>query len=268
MTELTAKEVLAALTLLQRGLNSELPRWKGKKYLASKDPFNNEAVLGWLDDFYSEVSIATAVVEGAYSQNRVRALKLLYEQMGPATLRYKGIAIDNTLRFPHKYLERLTSAIDGAYDLLKTRGVERVLFNRISVIRLTIAPDPAAYMPEGRELFVSCILLTEVPHATIVRTLIHEMAHILHEDDLPRQAKRFWDSAWDDGADIEALGIPTAYGRTSLEEDFAETFATYVTAPSKLSETARYRLLRTLSLAGLYGKPVAKFARRDYVKEC
>lgn len=57
---------------------------------------------------------------------------------------------------------------------------------------------------------------------------------------------------------LDALGIPSDYGRTNVKEDFAESFVAFMGNPSKLSDTARYRMQRTLSLAGLYGKPVMR----------
>lgn len=59
---------------------------------------------------------------------------------------------------------------------------------------------------------------------------------------------------------IDALQIPTDYGRTNQNEDFAETFVVYMETPEKLSKIARYRMERALSLSGLYGKPVMRLA--------
>jgi len=59
---------------------------------------------------------------------------------------------------------------------------------------------------------------------------------------------------------IDELGIPSGYGRTNEEEDFAESFVLFVTQPRRLSPLAQYRMKRTLSLSGLYGKSVMKFA--------
>lgn len=59
---------------------------------------------------------------------------------------------------------------------------------------------------------------------------------------------------------IEALEAPTDYAETNRYEDFAETFARYMTEPNSLSSIAKYRLQRTLSLSGLYGKPVMRLS--------
>jgi hypothetical protein len=55
---------------------------------------------------------------------------------------------------------------------------------------------------------------------------------------------------------LSRLGIPSEYGKTNHMEDFAETFVLFVTNPSRLSEMARYRMSRALSLSGLYGKVI------------
>lgn len=59
---------------------------------------------------------------------------------------------------------------------------------------------------------------------------------------------------------LAKLGIPSDYGKTNVKEDFAETFAAYMLNPSKLSETAMYRMKRALALSGLYGKPIGRLA--------
>jgi len=61
---------------------------------------------------------------------------------------------------------------------------------------------------------------------------------------------------------LDALGIPTAYGRTNVKEDFAETFVLWMVHPERLSEQARNRMGRALWLSGFYGKPVMRVARR------
>ena len=62
---------------------------------------------------------------------------------------------------------------------------------------------------------------------------------------------------------LNALGIPSDYGRTNVREDFAETFAAYMTNPSILSPVARYRMERALWLSGFHGKPVMRLASEE-----
>lgn len=59
---------------------------------------------------------------------------------------------------------------------------------------------------------------------------------------------------------LDRYGIPSNYGTTNEKEDFAETFVRFATNPRALSPIALYRMKRTLSLSGLYGKPVMTFA--------
>jgi len=64
---------------------------------------------------------------------------------------------------------------------------------------------------------------------------------------------------------IEALEIPSNYGKTNLQEDFAETFILFVTNPSRLSATAKFRMQQALAISGLYGKAVGRFANNEVV---
>ena len=59
---------------------------------------------------------------------------------------------------------------------------------------------------------------------------------------------------------LEALAIPSDYGKTNEREDFAETWVAFMVNPGALSETAKTRMLRTLALSGLYGKQVLRLA--------
>jgi len=68
----------------------------------------------------------------------------------------------------------------------------------------------------------------------------------------------------------QAIGIPTDYGRIDFQEDFAETFVWFITDPSRLSDTARWRMGRTLGLSEATGKKVMRVARlvRRYMRSC
>lgn len=59
----------------------------------------------------------------------------------------------------------------------------------------------------------------------------------------------------------DKLGIVSDYGRTNEREDFAEAFVAFMIAPEKLTQEAKFRMQRALSLSGLYGKHVVHFAR-------
>ena len=60
----------------------------------------------------------------------------------------------------------------------------------------------------------------------------------------------------------EALGIPTNYGRTNVAEDFAETFVGFILNPDQLSQTARWRMGRTLGLSQATGNRVMKLSKK------
>jgi hypothetical protein len=59
----------------------------------------------------------------------------------------------------------------------------------------------------------------------------------------------------------DTLQIPSDYGSTNEMEDFAESFVAFMDAPEQLSDLARYRMQRALSLSGLYGKTVMRLSR-------
>ena len=58
------------------------------------------------------------------------------------------------------------------------------------------------------------------------------------------------------------LAIPTDYGHTNENEDFAETWVAFMVNPSALSPQAKLRMQQTLALSGLYGKEVLHLAQR------
>jgi hypothetical protein len=60
---------------------------------------------------------------------------------------------------------------------------------------------------------------------------------------------------------VDALGLPSDYAERNKLEGWAETWAAYLLNPAKLSKAARYRLLRTLELAGIFPKAVSRVAR-------
>jgi hypothetical protein len=61
---------------------------------------------------------------------------------------------------------------------------------------------------------------------------------------------------------LAKLQIVSDYGKTNHDEDFAESFVAFVGAPEKLTPTAKFRMQRTLSLAGLYGKHIMRLAQK------
>lgn len=61
---------------------------------------------------------------------------------------------------------------------------------------------------------------------------------------------------------IDQIGLPTDYARKNELEDFAESWVAFMANPGALSEQSMYRMKRTLSLSGLYGKEVMRIARQ------
>jgi len=60
---------------------------------------------------------------------------------------------------------------------------------------------------------------------------------------------------------LDALGIPTFYGRTNVKEDFAETFVQFMVHPERLSDTARWRMGRTLGMSASLGTSIMRLSR-------
>jgi len=59
---------------------------------------------------------------------------------------------------------------------------------------------------------------------------------------------------------LDSLEAPTEYAKTDEKEDFAETWVAFMANPSALSEKAKDRMMRTLSLSGFGGKEVLRLA--------
>jgi len=92
----------------------------------------------------------------------------------------------------------------------------------------------------------------------MAHAFLHEVGHHVHINYLPAPAVAAWDAPWDAGEKGRSV---SQYGRKDKYEDFAETFVAFMAAPERLTPETEYRMKRTLSLAGLYGRPVVKLAR-------
>lgn len=64
---------------------------------------------------------------------------------------------------------------------------------------------------------------------------------------------------------LDALGIPSDYGKTNVEEDFAETFVEFLVHPERLSKVARWRMGRTLGMSASLGTPIMKLTKRQKI---
>jgi hypothetical protein len=63
-------------------------------------------------------------------------------------------------------------------------------------------------------------------------------------------------------AALDKLQPVTEYAKTNEKEDFAEAFVAFVAAPEKLTPSAKFRMQRALSLAGLYGKSLGRVSSK------
>lgn len=297
----------------------------------------------------------------------------------------KGVSIDEDDKVhPHKVfkykgfqivardlsdsmIRKVLGAVDHAYALFKRRGVEPVFLQTVKRIEIRHARagfsggnlgayygDSGTLLIQTRTLDMDAVRIKDLKALTEV--IVHEIGHALHLNYLPKDAKNYWDSAWQ-GADYsgdrgeseilaaalersrgdlplafrdlttyhrdallrilqsrgfvvrqgrgyrwdtrkdavvevvsdlrrgrlspelknalhqkvnspdldsisKSLQIPTTYGESDHMEDFAETFLWFVFQPQKLSETALFRMRRTLSLSNLYGKGIVRLASR------
>jgi len=67
------------------------------------------------------------------------------------------------------------------------------------------------------------------------------------------------DTSVDDA--LNALGIPSEYGKTNIKEDFAETFVEFMVHPERLDPIARWRMGRTLGMSKSLGTPIIKLTK-------
>jgi hypothetical protein len=197
------------------------------------------------------------------------------------TFNYSGFHIWNPERFAEVLCMKTLRGLDYLRGLLRKRGVENLIEGAVSQVNLVLDAGATAFFHSTtRELTLSVPELSGEKPSRIVdsfagETVLHEFGHYVHRVFLKGEAAEAWNAPWEGIADaaewkrptegardprLEALEIPTDYGRTDKYEDFAETFMLFVASPEKLSPTAKFRMQRALSLSGLYGKPVMRLA--------
>lgn len=62
---------------------------------------------------------------------------------------------------------------------------------------------------------------------------------------------------------LDALGIPSEYGKTNVKEDFAETFVLFMVHPNRLHPVAKWRMGRTLGMSQSLGTPIIKMTKKE-----
>ena len=203
----------------------------------------------------------------------------------PESFDYSGFKVLNSQHIDEGRCLRTLEGIDYLRALFKKRGVEGILDQSLSRIILVLDAGSTAFLHSGtRELTLSVDQLSTGKSGRFIKwvneTLLHELGHYIHRIYLSDDARRFWDTPWDDqdlgslanpnyrapsdrDEKLKNLDVVTEYGRVDKYEDFAETFLVFMAAPEKLTPTAKFRMQRALSLSGLYGKPVMKLAHED-----
>jgi substrate import-associated zinc metallohydrolase lipoprotein len=148
-----------------------------------------------------------------------------------------------------------------------------ITFTRTYVPRIILLVGSSGYNPNGTELLGTAeggmkitlykineldvtALSIDVLNEYYFKTIHHEFAHILHQtknyssDFLQISSTDYIGESWDDKSLAEAygLGFVSQYARSSVNEDFVETLAVYVT-----STEAQWNAILTAS--GTAGKP-------------
>lgn len=229
----------------------------------------------------------------------IKGLHKIFAQLGPAHFEYSGFKIQNPGRLPDHIVKRLLGGVNYLVALFKHKGVLPLLLKTLRGIVLTEkmvgSHSHGEYVADKALVFVSPAVLKEGGEGRLKNWLnevfLHEVAHHIHLRYLSPEAKAVWGAPWapvalpekereelellnyyDDRAiqkalqekhtqSLKHLQIPTTYGHTNENEDFAETFVAFMEAPQKLSETARGRMLKALHISGLYSKPVMRLAK-------
>jgi len=203
----------------------------------------------------------------------------------PGSFEYSGFKVLNSQHIDEGKCLRTLEGIDYLKALFKKRLVEDILDQSLSKVILVLDAGSTAFLHSGtRELTLSVDQLSTGKSGRFIKwvneTLLHELGHYIHRNYLSDDARRSWDTPWDDQGleslanpnyrapgdrdeKLKDLDIVTEYGKVDKYEDFAETFLVFMVAPEKLTPTAKFRMQRALSLSGLYGKPVMRLAGED-----
>jgi hypothetical protein len=213
----------------------------------------------------------------------------LLREVAPENFRYGRFRVVNEDHLSDELCRRALHGVDFLTALFKKRGVDAaVLEGAISRIVLVYTMDGTlgSFHVRTRELTLAVDQLETTEgrftDTTAGEVVVHEIGHYIHMNYIKGDAAKAWDAPWEGVVDLadprnryrserekrdrdtrlDELGIPTEYGRTNNREDFAETFLLFMVSPERLSETAKYRMQRALSLSGLYGKAVMRLAER------
>jgi hypothetical protein len=207
----------------------------------------------------------------------VDAVQVLLNSTASATFSYSGFAVENPQNLGEAKCLRALSGIDYLQAMFEKRGVSKLLKSGLTGILLTSEGVPlptvaGMYYPRIRTIALF------IPTASYPlskshfldwfnHVFLHEFGHYVHMAFLPGEAVAAWDSAWggleEEESPEELPASVSNYGRSNKFEDFAETFVAFMAAPEKLTPEADFRMKRTLSLSGLYGKPVMRLAKLD-----
>jgi hypothetical protein len=217
------------------------------------------------------------------------AVRMVLMSAAPANFTYAGFKISNQERCSDKLCRQVLAGLDFLRVLFKKRGVVKLIDEDIK--RVVLVPQETdyrgiAYFHSGtRELVISVAWILKGQASRLLddlvnETLLHEFGHYVHRVYIKGEAEAAWNAPWEGvpslanpntrymtdkereqrKEQLDPLELVSEYGYTDQYEDFADTFVVFMAAPEKLSETAKFRMQRALSLSGLYGKPVMRLA--------
>jgi hypothetical protein len=215
-----------------------------------------------------------------------KAVQEALDSTAPENFTYQGFKVTNEQHLSDEMCRKALEGVNFLKALFKKRGVQNLIEQGIARIVLVLDAGASAFFHSGtRELTLSVGELSKGNSGRFIdtfvgETVLHEFGHYVHRNYITGEAASAWDAPWEglpSLANPHALRVPDAkrkeqldpleivtdYGKVDKYEDFAETFMIFMAAPEKLTPTSKFRMQRALSLSGLYGKPVLKFATKD-----
>lgn len=150
-----------------------------------------------------EIETAFALLE-VYS----KALQSVLDKVAPAKFSYHGFEVDNGERFTESLARGMLEGIDYIVGLFKRRGCEKLLSAGLQRVYLSYETKSFGASETAHGLYITAkrsIVLT--PKVTgsgggrflkdwVNEVFLHEFGHHVHLSYLGAEAKRFWDSGW------------------------------------------------------------------------
>jgi len=127
------------------------------------------------------------------------------DKAAPARFTYSGFPVWNNYRMGDAKCRKLLEGVDYLVALFKKRGLSH-LFDE-SVSRIELVPDLSdntlgLYFSQSRHIVLSYSMFKQSGPGRFMEwvreVLLHEFGHHLHLSILPKEARKVWDSGWDE----------------------------------------------------------------------